>query len=190
MKAIDLIKKCATLMNIKEILEDENLNNITTSNQETLKKGNHTLNRMFEILSILINDIANDHLPIIKETKIASTEKEIDLNNLVDLIKIINVKDNGFNVKYKIANDCLVLDYDAVFSITYSVSVRLEYLLDEVSVFNNALSTDLLMYGLASLYCLAVGLFEEFNVYNAIYTEKLSAVKKLQIINMPCRRWE
>lgn len=190
MTAYEVIKRSAALLNIKEILEDRSLDDLTESNNSTILSNNFTLNRMFEILKIMLNDLANDYIPIVKEVELNSENKKISLSNLENLNKIMQVKYNGAGVKYSISNDCINFDFDGTFKIKYSVSPNIDNLTDSVNVFGGRISEDLLIYGLTSFYCLVVGLFDEFNIYNQIYNDKLSAINNLKIIEMPCRRWE
>lgn len=190
MTALELIKKGATLLNVKEILEDENLNNVTVENQEECIDNNFALNRFFEILKIMLNDIASDYAPIIKEKTFISNNKVIDLNEIENLLKVCNVSIDKVPVKHKIVNKSIVTNFDGVFTVKYSVLPKLENLLDDIDVFDRGISMDLLINGMLSLYCLAVGLLDEFEIYNDKYNKKLSALKNFKIIDMPCRRWE
>lgn len=190
MTALELIKKGATLLNVKEILEDENLKNVTISNQADCLDNNFTLNRFFEILKIMLNDIANDYVPIIKEKTFISNDKIIELSQIENLLKVCSVSIDKVLVKYKIVNKSIVTNFDGVFTVKYMVTPQIENLLDNVEVFDRGVSVDLLVYGMLSLYCLAIGLTDEFEIYNNIYSEKLSAIKNLKIIEMPFRRWE
>jgi len=190
MTALELIKKGAILLNVKEILEDENLNNVTLSNQEECLDNNFALNRFFEILKIMLDDIASEYVPIVKEQTFISTDKVIDFSNIENFLKVCSVSIDKVPVKYRISNKCIITNFDGVFNVKYMISPKVETLLDEVEVFDRGISVDLLVYGMLSLYCLAIGLTDEFEIYNNIYSEKLSAIKNLKVIDMPCRRWE
>lgn len=190
MTALELIKKGAILLNVKEILEDESLNNVTINNQANCLDNNFALNRFFEILKIMLNDIASEYVPIIKEKNFISTDKTIDLSSIENFLKVCSVSIDKVPVKYKLVNKNVVTNFDGVFTVKYMVYPQIETLLDEVEVFDRGISIDLLVYGMLSLYCLAVGLTDEFEIYNNIYTEKLSAIKNLKVIEMPCRRWQ
>lgn len=190
MTVLELIKKSALILNEKEILEDEKLANVTVNNCEEILENNFALNRMFEILKILLNNIAVDYLPIVKEKTCISANKKISLEEFENLSKIVSVKVDKFPVKYKIANEYINLDFDGVFNVEYNALPVINSLLDDVQVFYKNISYDLLIYGVASLYCLAIGLMDEFEIYNNIYSSKLTAIKSLKLIDMPARRWE
>lgn len=190
MTALELIKKGAILLNVKEILEDQSLNNVTTSNQTDCLDNNFTLNRFFEILKIMLNDIASEYVPIVKEKTFISDNKVIELSEVENLLKVCSVSIDKVPVKYKTVNKSIVTNFDGVFKVKYMVYPKIESLLDEVQVFDRGVSIDLLVYGMLSLYCLAIGLTDEFEIYNDVYTKKLSAIKSLKVIDMPCRRWE
>lgn len=190
MTALELIKKGAILLNIKEILEDENLNNVNVSNQEDCLDNNFVLSRLFEILKILLNDIASEYAPIVKEETFISDNKIIDLSKIENFMKVCAVSIDKVPIKHKIANKSIVTNFDGVFTVKYMVYPKIENLLDEVQVFDRGVGEDLLVYGMLSLYCLAIGLTDEFEIYNNVYLEKLSAIKNLKVIDMPYRRWE
>ena len=189
MTSIQIIKKSALLLNVKEIIEDSSIDDISETNSATILENNFALNRMFEILKILIVNISTDYVPIIRVKKIISADKQIQLSSFNEQVKILQVRKDGVPVKFKLFNDAINLNFDGEFEVKYSVTPEITSLVEDINYFNGEISSDLLVYGLSSLYCLAVGLFDEFNVYNAIYTERLSAVKALKIIDMPCRRW-
>ncbi|MBQ8431032.1 MAG: hypothetical protein IJX26_03735 [Clostridia bacterium] len=190
MTAIEIIKKSAIILNLEEILSDNSLKNITNENSNDILESNSVLNRMFEILKIMMSDIATDYSPIIKETVFKTDQKKINLTDVENLMKIIQVKKDGVSIKYKIANNCINLGFDGDFVVKYMAYPKLENLNDEVNVFDIKVGEDVFVYGLTALYCLASGLFDEFNIYNQIYSEKLSMIKNLKIIDMPTRRWE
>ena len=58
-----------------------------------------------------------------------------------------------------------------------------------VENFHGNVSNDTLIAGLNSYYCLATGMYAEYNVYNAQYVDRLSRIKNLKVFAMPCRRW-
>ena len=72
------------------------------------------------------------------------------------------------------------------------------YVSDNISAVNSILNNidlpadvgeDILVHGLNMYYALAVGLFEEFNIYNTYYHERLNGIKNLKVFAMPCRSW-
>lgn len=190
MTALNLIKKCAVLLNIEDVLTDTSLNSITEQNEDVALANNSTLNRLFELLKLMLQDISCDYVQIVKEGDFTAVNKEIPLSSITNLLKVKSVMKDNVNSKYHIANGSIVVNSDGVYKIKYYVSPDIESLLDNVEVFDGRVGVDLMLYGLASLYCLAMGLFDEFNVYNVVYNEKLSAIKNLKVISMPCRSWE
>ena len=190
MTALDLIKKSATILNVTDVLEDQSLNTITKANSEDVLENNFALNRFFEILKIMLHDIASEYAPITKEKVCISDNKTISFAEFENLLKIVAVTIDKVPVRYKIYNNAIKTDFDGVFNVKYNVCPEIENLLDEIEVFDKGIGSDLLVYGVSSLYCLAVGLIDEFEVYNNLYSEKLSAIKTLKVIEMPARRWE
>ena len=190
MTALELIKNSAILLNVKEILEDESLNNLNTENCNDCLDNNFALNRFFEILKIMLNELSSEYVPIIKENTFISEDKKIDLSNIENFMKVCHVSIDRVPVKYKVVDKKIITNFDGVFNVKFMAYPKIETLLDSVEVFDRGVGEDLLVYGVVALYCLAVGLTDEFSIYHNIYSEKLSALQNLKIIDMPCRRWE
>lgn len=189
MTALDVIKKSALILNIDDVLTDSSLDTLTSTSESTCLENNFPLNRMFEILKIMLRDISSDYVQLEKEAEIESEGRSILLSQLTNCLKVISVKEGYVGVKYKVDDGEIKLSHDGKFLIKYLSCACVDSLLDEIDMFNGRVGADVLIYGLSALYCLAVGLFDEFHVYNAIYVDKLSALKTLKLINMPCRSW-
>lgn len=190
MTALEIIKKSAILLNERKILDDENLTEITTSNQETVLENNFTLNRMFELLKIMMTDISTDYIQLGREASATATNGVIDTANIVNLLKVIEVIKSGVKMPFKIVKGKLTVNFSGDCIIKYLTTPNVSSVLDEVDDFKGLAGYDLLIYGLTSMYCLAVGLFDEYNIYNSIYEQKLAEAKSLKIITMPMRSWE
>ena len=190
MTALEIIKKSAIMLNVAEILEDKTLLSVTNENSAEILDNNFALNRMFEILKILLSDVAYQIQPIENQEKCETIEKQIDLADFKNLIKITKVQKDGVSVKFSLKNGKIVLPFDAMFDISYTSYISIDNLVSEIDLSSVNVHSDVLVYGLTAFYCLAVGLFEEFNIYNTIYNDKVVANKKMKIIEMPNRRWE
>lgn len=189
MTAFEIIKKASILLNEKNILDDESLLNIDEQNQEDLLEQNFTLNRMFELLKIMILDIASEHVQLVREEDFESVDGVIDMTTVGNLLKVVEVRKNGVKLPIKMHEGKLAIAYDGMCKVKYLTAPNVVSLLDEVDEFKGLVGYDLLIYGLASMYCLAVGMFDEYGVYNEIYEQKMAEVKSLKILNMPMRSW-
>ena len=189
MTPIQIIKKTALLLNVRDVLDDSSIDTVREDTSEQLLSNNFTINRMFEILKILVSNISSEYVPIIKVKKCSSINKQISIKSIDEQVKILQVRKDNIPVKYKLFNEAINLSFDGEFEVKYSLTPDIKTLVEDIDYFNGDVTSDLLVYGLASLYTLAVGLFDEFNVYNTIYTDRLSAIKALKIIDMPHRRW-
>lgn len=190
MKALDIIKKSAVLLNEKKILDDEAILSLNSANESSVLDNNFTLNRMLEILRIVLTELSCDYVQIVKEKTCTASNLEISLSNFDNLFKVLEVRKEGIKLPFKIDNNAIIVKYNGEYQVKYLVSPVVESVLDEVDVFNGMVSYDLFVYGLTAMYCLAIGLFDEFNIYNSIYEQKLSALKTLKVITMPMRSWE
>ena len=188
MTVLDLINKSAIMLNIKEVLDDKNLDTISIENEQDVLANNFALKRLYEFAKIVIYEIAS-HIASVKEIKCKSTDKEILITDIDDMAKIIGVKNHYGYVKYSLTEDAIKLDEDDVYTVIYTQRPIINSVLCEIALPNAEMGDDILIHGLNSYYCLAVGLFKEFNVYNESYADKLSKLKNLKVFAMPCRSW-
>lgn len=190
MTALEIIKKSAVLLNERKILDDENLTNITTSNEDSVLENNFTLNRMFELLRIMMTDISTDYIQLVREISTSATNGVVDMSTVNNLLKVVEVQKSGVKMPYKIIDGKISVKFEGECVVKYLVTPSVSSLLDQVDDFKGLAGFDLLIYGLTAMYCLAVGLFSEYGVYNSIYEQKLAEAKSLKIITMPVRSWE
>lgn len=189
MTVLDLIKKSAIMLNVKEIL-DEDLASINATNETAILTNNFALNRMFEFVKIMLSEISSCYLPIVKEKKCNSIQCKISLDNFTNMSKIVGVKHNDRFTHFTIEDDNIIVKQDGEYIVVYRQQPNVESVLDEVELFDEVIGEDIMVYGLNSYYCLANGLFEEFNVYNENYSHKLAKLTNCKLFSMPCRRWE
>lgn len=186
---LELIKRSATILNVEEVLEDSNLDGFESSEEATILTKNPTLNRMFELAKVVINEVLS-YSPIISESVIASTGKKIFLTKLIRLDKIVSIKnEQGKAVKFRVANNNIHFDEDGNYTITYQQYPITDSMLYPIENFHGSVSDDALVAGLNSYYCLATGLYAEYNVYNAQYVDRLSRIRNLKVFSMPNRSW-
>ncbi len=190
MTALEIIKKSATLLNEKKVLDDENLNALNSTNLQELLDSNFTINRMFELLKIMLADIATDYVQLPREENFVSKNGVIDMSQVSNLLKIVEVRAGGVKLPMKIVDGNPNVKYDGKCVVKFLIVPTLKSLDDDVDYFKGMIGYDLLVYGLTAMYCLAVGLFDEYGIYNTIYEQKLAEVKSLKILTMPMRSWQ
>ncbi len=190
MTALEIIKKSATLLNEKKVLDDEDLLNVNSENQADLLDDNFTINRMFELLKIMLADIATDYVQLAREGDFVSTNGVVNMSQISNLLKIVEVRVEGVRLPMKIVDGNPNINYNGKCVVKYLVLPNINSLTDNVDDFKGLIGNDLLVYGLTAMYCLAVGLFDEYNIYNTIYEQKLAEVKSLKILTMPMRSWQ
>lgn len=189
MTVLDLIKKSSIMLNIREVLQDSNLSDINETNQDELLNTNFALNRLYEFVKVMLNEIASSYLPIVREVETKTEKGKIPLTVCEKLSRLVGVKREDCFTRYSIQDDNIVLKEDGEYTVVYNQYPMINSLLDDVNVFDEKVGEDVLIYGLNSYYCLATGLFEEFNVYNENYVNKLSKLKNLKLFSMRCRSW-
>ena len=189
MTVLDLIKKSALMLNVKEVL-DEDFDSINAENETTILSNNFALNRMFEFVKVMLSEISAYYLPIVKEVEVEAIERKIPLSNFANLAKLIGVKYCDRFTKYSVDNNTIAVEQNGKYMIVYNEAPNIKSVLDEIEVFDEVVGEDILVCGLNSYYCLATGLFQEFNVYNENYSTKLNRLKSYKLFSMPCRRWQ
>ncbi len=189
MTILDLIKKSAVMLNIAEVLQDDNIANINSENEGQVLSSNFALTRLFEFTKVMFNEIASYYLPIVKTIECETNNQQINLNVCNNLLRIIGIKNHNTFVRYKVEDGLIKLKSDGVYTIIYNQHPKLESLMDSIEIFDEDIGEDVLVSGLNSYYCLATGLFEEFNIYNEQYITKLSKLKNLKVFALPCRGW-
>jgi hypothetical protein len=187
MTVLDLIKKSAIILNVDQVLKDNSLEDISDSTEATILSKNYTLMRMFELAKLVINETAS-YTTKISESTYTAKNNRILLYSISGLDKVVAVKNELGYVKFDIRDGCLYVEKDGSYTVIYHKCPVINSLTDYVETFDG-ISEDLLIAGLNSYYCLASGLYAEYNVYNAQYVDRLSRVKNLKVFSMPCRSW-
>ena len=185
---LELIKKSATILNIEQVLEDDNVKNFVELEEANTLSKNPTLARMFELAKLVINEVAS-YCPIVNEIELTSTDKKIFFNKITRLGKIVSVKNKHGYVKFDMRDNYMCLEQDGTYTIVYHQYPQTISMTYPINTSNGAISDDLLVAGLNSYYCLATGLYAEYNVYNAQYVDRLSRIKNLKVFSMPSRSW-
>lgn len=188
MTILDLINKSSIMLNISEVLNAE-LGDITTENENEVLANNFALKRLYEFSKIVINEI-NSHSPTVVQVEYEATNNQIPLSAFERLSKIISVKNQYGYSKYSQVGDCIKVAQNGRYVVEYRQYPEINSILSPIEMDNDIITEDILVYGLNAYYCLATGLFNEFNVYNEHYTNKLNRLKNLKVFAMPCRSWQ
>lgn len=188
MTVLDLIKKSAVILNIDEISSGTSLNTVTPENEATILQENFALNRLFELVKVMLNEIATYYLPIVKTVKVSSQDREIALTACPNYSRIVGVKLDDVFVKFNVGDNSIDVEEDGEYEVTYHQTPVITSLFCDIAL--DGVSEDLLIDGLNAYYCLACGLFSEFNNYNHKYSSKLAKLRQLPIFSMPRRSWQ
>lgn len=188
MTILDLINKSAVMLNIQEVL-NENLNSITADNEAEVLANNFALKRLYEFSKIVLNEISS-HLPKVEQYVCEAKGNKIELSTLTRLGKVVGVKNNTGYVDFNISGGAINVKEDGIYLVVFNQYPKTDSVLDEIEQCNQLITDDILVNGLNSYYCLATGLFNEFNIYHSHYAEKLAGFKKLKVFSMPNRSWE
>ena len=188
MTILDLIKRTAVIFDIESILKDEDLVGVTNNTQSMVLNNNEQLNRMFELSKVVLSEV---YAYASKEIDVGVSSKNgrIDKSLLGNVAKIMSVKDGFGRVDFIVDNNEIVVGQDGEYVLRCIIAPNVKYLTNEIDMLNGMISEDLLINGLGAYYCLTVGLFEEYNVYNTRYIDGFSKLKNPKLFAMPCRSW-
>ncbi len=186
MKIIDVMKNSAQLLGLTTELNT--LEATTTSSEETALE-NAEIKKLFNLIKFSIQELCTHYVPVCTSQEITTTNKKNALSNLNNFIRINNVYKNGHPVKFKIINRNLEFSEDGNYTVNYMTYPEITSMFDEIDFLSN-FSPDVMVFGLCSYYCLASGMFEDFESFYERYIAKAESLKDLKIFELPARRWE
>lgn len=188
MTILDLIKKSAITLSIHQVLDDESLEDVTFSEEETILANNFELRRLFEFAKMVLNEVSSI-TPRINKVNMESKDKRIFPYQIAGFGKLIAVKNQYGYVKYEIMAGAIIFDEDGTYTLIFEERPSTSTLDATIDCITLGVTEDVLVCGLNAYYCLAKGLFAEYNVYKAQYDDGCNRVKNMKVFAMPCRRW-
>ena len=186
MEIIDIIKQAIHLLSLNEYYEV--IDSATKEKEEEIL-NNEEIKKLFNLSNLVLHDLCTNYVPIVNKQVVAIKNKNYEIKNLANFYKIKNVKKNNLPVDYKIISKNIVVEDDGEYEINYYYLPNVKSLFDELD-FLSTLSPEVLVYGLCAFYCLSVGLFDEFKIYNEKYKSRAEAIKNLKVFELPKRKWE
>ena len=187
MTILDLINKSAVMLNIPEVLNQDF--EISSATEHAVLESNFALKRLFEFSKIVLQEIGS-YVPKIVEVEYQANGNLIPISEFERLAKIISIKNQFGYVKYSQFEGNIKVPESGLYIIQFKEYPKIDSVLDQIDLYNDMITEDILVYGLNSYYCLAARLFNEFNVYNQHYNDRLNKLKTLKVFAMPCRSWQ
>lgn len=185
MKILEILRDSAMLLNLLDasnVLGDAELS-------ETEKQANKEVQELINFADMSVKEICANYAPYEVESQITTTDKKYPLNSLQNLLHVVDVKKGSNYVDFKIISRNLVFDEDGEYTVIYNSYPTITSLSDDLS-FLQRLGTDVVVYAVCAYYCLAKGMFEEFDSFYEQYNERAAAIKDVKTFIMPQRRWE
>lgn len=185
MKILEILKDSAMLLNLFDaasVLDNDSLT-------DTEKQANKEVQELVNFADMSVKEICSNYLPYEVESSITTTDKKYPLNSLNNLLRVVDVKKGDNYVDFKIISRNLVFDEDGTYTVIYNSYPTITSLSDDLS-FLQRLGTDVVVYAVCAYYCLAKGMFEEFDSFYGQYNDRASAIKDVKTFIMPQRRWE
>ncbi|MBO5884350.1 MAG: hypothetical protein J6Q51_00975 [Clostridia bacterium] len=163
----------------------------TNTNEEIPEDIQKDLNLMLRCLNFIVNEIATDYLPVLKQKSVMFVDNCLDIKEVdTNIYKIIKIENkNGEVVKFNYTNGCIKSKVTEAI-ITYSSFPEKADLNGEVENFNNMMTDRVLAYGTAMEYSFVNSLYDDATVWESRYKNALLVLsqKKHNLI-MPKRRW-
>ena len=182
MKIRDIIATVAQELGLTEVTTYLQGTNNTTGETET--------NNLVRCYNLVEGELAVDYLPLYAEDEIWTETGAVFYTELSKkAVRIIAVTDESGNaVSYKIFPEYLKMQPGKM-NVRYSY-VPAEKGLEDESDYQLCACKHLLVYGMATEYCLAIGLFDEAEVWEKKYRRALkNAYKSKPSVVMRTRRW-
>ena len=187
MKIIDILIDAGHFLGLED--EIETLHNLTEETASFVLETDEKIAKLFNLVKFSVKELCSNYLPVINNVKIQTENKEYQLNQFENFIKIKNVIQNEQAVKYKILNRKIIFAEDGDYEVNYFTYPQIVSLFDEIDYLSD-FCPDVIVFGLCSYFSLAYGMFEEFEHYHEEYIAKAESLKGLKNFNLPCRRWE
>lgn len=189
MKAKEILKNVCVYLGKEELLESNVFNE---NGEELTEQARKEFNKMLISLNFLLEDIASDYIPLLKEKEITFTNGEIDVHEIDQNIQeIVGIKSKlGRNLTYKyIGSKIICIATNAI--VTYKIYPNVvEGYNDEVEDFGGRLSSRVLAYGVASDYCLMDMLYDDSSIWEHRFKNALLVnMRKKGEIKLKKRGW-
>lgn len=185
MKIIDILKSSAVLLGLAET--SDLLNDPNTTDE--IKLQNEQVKQLFDLAGFSIRELCTNYASVLQTQEIETISKKYPVNKLENYIRVRQITNDGQPVKFKVLNRSIVVEQDGNYLVEYESYPTLLGLDDDVS-FLQQLSMDVAVYGLCSYFCVAKGMFEDFEFFHDEYIQKADALKDMKSFTMPQRRWE
>ncbi len=185
MKIIEVLKLSAELLGLNS---ERDILVSTTEENESTALENEKISKLFNLVKFSLQELCTNYIPVIEKTEITTTDKKFALGNLENYIRIFKVFDGEEAVKFKIINRNLTMEEDGTYMVEYYTYPTINSLFDEIDFLSN-FSPDAVVFSLCAYYCLAVGLFDDFNEFHEKYLTVAENLKNIRIFSLPQRRW-
>ncbi len=186
MKILDVIRQSADLLGLDT---ERDLLSEAEESDETSLLENAKIAQLFNLLKFSIQELCANHLFYYVYQDFTTSNKKFSLSTLTNYLKTDAVYRGENKVKFRIFNRHLLLNEDGNYTIKYSSYPSINSIFDDVD-FVTSISIDVMVYGLCAYYCLANGMFEDFDSYYDKYISKANALKEMKIFDLPTRSWQ
>ncbi len=180
MKVKDCLLLSAELLGLNDAITD--LNSGISTSEET--------QRLLRCFQLVQSELALDYLPLFAEDEVETETGAVFFSELTyPPVRILKITDNvGGELDFTLFPEYVKTAVGKV-KVRYTYAPT-EKTLDDECDFALGVSARLVAYGVASEYALAVGLYEEANVWEKKYKDAISAAYRLKRAKpIKSRRW-
>lgn len=191
----DVVELSAVFLQLEDVLSTSEFSSSINANSNSVVEVNdlttRNLNLLIRCTDLVLKEVATDFIPIRKKEIILTNEKEIEFSSFSSpVLKIIDVKQNGKSIKYKIFSTHIELskcgEIEVIYNAIPSTVKTLGANIDEVS---NLVSQRILAYGVAKEYCYISSLYDEATMWEEKFKNAISSITKSVSKRVKARRW-
>lgn len=189
MKAKEILKNVCVYLGKEEILAS---NLFESEGDELSENSKSDVKKILNCINLIIDEIASDYLPILKEKEITLKNGEINVFEIDENIhEIISIKNKfGKNLRFKYLDNkiiCLATNVIITYTINPKCVVEIE---DEVESFGGRITSRVLAYGVASEFCYLEMLYDDATIWESRFKNALLiADRKKGEIKLKKRGW-
>ena len=182
MKVNKLIATCLTMCG-----ESFDSKLLTYTNEQAEEDG--TATKLLTCFNVAMCKVHDAFLRALCKAVVTAKDGKIDTTSL-NLFTVLSLKDNaGNNVKYRYAQNSLLVDADGKYKLVYVKHYNSVKWTDDVIYPTPQVGQQLVVYAFATEYYRQACKPDKQALWQQRFTDSVKTLKKLSNMQMPARRW-
>ncbi len=186
MNTLQIMINGANLLGLTQ--EVELLKTITKENEAEVMQ-NKQLARLKDLAILSMQEVSVRYVPIYSTIELQSENKQINIKQIQNCLKILKVYLCDIAVPFKIVGKTIKVNENGNYKIKYTTMPTINSVLDELEFVNNGVE-QVVIFGLCAYYSIAIGLFSQFNSFHEKYLNAGENLKELKMFYIPNRSWQ